>query len=33
VGLSPLEEERYIFKRIHGCYPEESVLRNAEARE
>lgn len=26
--LSPLEEERYIFKRIHGCYPEESVRRN-----
>ena len=27
--LSSLEQERYIFKRIHGCYPEESVLRNA----
>jgi len=25
--LSPLEQERYIFKRIHGCYPEESVTR------
>ena len=27
--LSSFEQERYIFKRIHGCYPEESVLRNA----
>lgn len=28
-GLTPLEEERYIFKRIHGCYPEEFVERNS----
>lgn len=26
-GLSFQEQERYIFKRIHGCYPEESVKR------
>ena len=25
--LSIQEQERYIFKRIHGCYPEESVTR------
>jgi hypothetical protein len=26
-SFSPREQERYIFKRIHGCYPEESVTR------
>lgn len=31
-GLSPLEQERHIFKRIHGCYPEESVMRNDDGR-
>lgn len=25
--LSRQEQDRYIFKRIHGCYPEESVTR------
>ncbi len=25
--LTPHEQDRYIFKRIHGCYPEESVTR------
>ena len=24
-GLSDTDAERYVFKRIHGCYPEESV--------
>jgi len=24
-NLSLLEQERYIFKRMHGCFPEESV--------
>lgn len=24
-GLSPLEQERYIFKRIHGQFPEDLV--------
>jgi hypothetical protein len=27
-SFSSREQERYIFKRIHGCYPEESVQRN-----
>lgn len=26
-GLSETDQKRYIFKRIHGCYPEESVRR------
>lgn len=27
--LSPKEQERHIFKRIHGCYPEESVTKES----